>query len=307
MKWLLTLFYCSAVRLINIPITGTKQGLCDLRGNILLRQLRASAFSWTRSCIYRLSWYRKTAELWPHDKPRTLPKNPGTVPRPHPRAKQLSRTNATWWSTRIYLLWTDWWQIDPKYWGTGRLPIKMMLMFNRFLHEYDPIGTPESDLLKLLGEGSYVCPSRETQRRSLLQISVIRMHSLCLWIKNKTQKRKGSKLVIFHKCSSYNESEELPLSPQTSFWNCLQNSPNGGRIIAQRIGDAHLKCSPQQFLNTSVKPGHRSLMMPDRRRNYKNWRWQRNLPHQIPRCFLPAPTFYVPPSGTTETSEATGG
>ncbi len=229
-------------------ITGTKQGLCDLRGNILLAPVKGQVlFLEPGRAFIDSPDGRKTVELstW-HEEATTLQRNPGTVPRPRIHRPSNYQVQMPFPQDRIRTcIGTDDGKFDPKYWGTGRdFPIKMMFMFNRFLHEYDLIGMPESDLLKLLGEGSSYVPLPGNSATRFYRFPSSGCIPSVFGIKIKLKSEKVASWSFLYKCSSYNESEESALVTTNVILELPPELPNGGRIIAQRIGDAALKMFP---------------------------------------------------------------
>lgn len=229
-------------------ITGTKQGLCDLRGNILLAPVKGQVlFLEPGRAFIDSPDGRKTVDFstW-HEEDTTIQRNPGTVPRPRihrqsnyqvpmpfPQDCILTRTG------------TDNGKFDPKYWGTGRdFPIKMMFMFNRFLHEYDLIGMSESDLLKLLGEGSSYVPLPGNSATRFYRFPSSGCIPYVYGIKIKIKSEKVASWSFIYKCGSYNISEESAHVTTNVILDLPPELPSSGRIITKRIGDEALNRFP---------------------------------------------------------------
>lgn len=238
-------------------ITGTKQGLCDLRGNILLAPVKGQVlFLEPGRAFINSPADCKTVDLsnW-QEEATTLQRNPGTVPRPRIHWPSNHQVQMPFPQDRVRIcIGTDDGKFDPKYWVTGRdFPIKMMFMFNRFLHEYDLIGMSESDLLKLLGEGSSYVPLPGNSATRFYRFPTSGCIPSVYGIKINIKSEKVANWLFIYKCSSYNVSEESALVTTNVILDLPPELPKGGRIIAQRIGDAALNRFPATISKHNLK------------------------------------------------------
>ncbi|MFN8659159.1 MAG: hypothetical protein U0105_22670 [Candidatus Obscuribacterales bacterium] len=136
-----------------------RQGLCDLKGNILLPALRGtilflepgSAFvdpNDGKRFIVDLKTWSSTST--------NLSRNPGSVPRSRlPWLKNYQVPMPFPNDRKRKVILTDNGSFDSQYWLDRRVrdgPVKQVEMFNRFLHEYDLIGMHRDRVAVLLGE-----------------------------------------------------------------------------------------------------------------------------------------------------------
>lgn len=232
-------------------ITSTKQGLCDLRGNILLAPVKGQVFFLEPGRAFvDAPDGRKIIDLstW-HEEATTLQRNPGTVPRPRIHWPSNYQVQMPFPTDRMRnCVGTDDGKFDPKYWGTGRdYPIRMIHMFNRFLHEYDLIGMSESDLLILLGSGSSHVrpPGKLAPETHYYQLPSFGCIPTDYGIKINIKSEKVVSWLFHYSCNSYNESEESDLITTNVVLDLPTQSPNGGRILAARIGEQTFKRFPK--------------------------------------------------------------
>ncbi|CAN5186551.1 hypothetical protein BH11CYA1_BH11CYA1_33990 [soil metagenome] len=198
-------------------MTSTKQGLCNLRGNVLLAPLKGQVlFLKPGRAFIDAPGGRKTVDLstW-QEEGTTLQRNPGTVPRPRIHWPNNYQVQMPFPSDRIRIsVGTDLGKFDPKYWETGRdSPIKMIHMFNRFLHEYDLIGMSESDLLILLGSGSshVRLPGKLAPEAHYYQLPSSGCIPTDFGIKINIKSEKVVSWLFHYRCNSSSESEESDL------------------------------------------------------------------------------------------------
>lgn len=231
-------------------MTSTKQGLCDLRGKILLAPVKGQVLFLEPGRAFVIApGGSKIVDLstW-HEEATTLQRSPGRVPPPRIHWPSNFQVQMPFPSDRTRIcVETDDGKFDPKYWGTGRdYPIKMMNMFNRFLHEYDLIGMSKSDVLILLGSGS--SPER-TSGKMATETQFYRFPSSgCIpevyGVKIDIKNEKVASWSFHYSCGTYNQSEESNLITANVVLDLPTESRNGGRIRAARNGEQPFKRFP---------------------------------------------------------------
>ncbi len=135
----------------------SRQGLCDLQGNVLMPPIRATILFLepSKALIIHDGGRRSILDLktWT-EVPTELFHNPGSVPRPRIPWPSNYQVQMPFPKDRIRKeVTTDDGKFDHDYWCEKRdYPIKGIDMFNRLLHEYDLIGMPRNQVVALLGE-----------------------------------------------------------------------------------------------------------------------------------------------------------